>query len=119
MAGATGEGYTVPYPCWILVRMEPPEPPKLVTMVDDDGELTIPVFTDEDLAHRYCDDSDMPDEVEVISAESPAILSGILEGASTAGFSFVAFDPALSTGDSRRVWALDYAIERIRMGLDL
>jgi hypothetical protein len=115
--------FYVSFPCWFLVRGvdNTADGPRigpgttLQTMSSADG-LSVPVFTDEDLASRFADDSDLPDDVMMIPCADPPQLVAWLETAREAGTAAVVFDPLKATGNNRRVWAINYAIEQLKKG---
>lgn len=130
MTDTSGDEFTVPYPCWFLAKSESfistgeqtakmANTPVLAAMQGENGELAIAIFTDSDLADRYCEESDIADDVEIASAETSEILASLLESVQDSGFVSVVFDPIKSTGRSSRVWPIGYAIGQIRKGFDL
>ena len=101
-------------------RGGPTEATKLVTMKNDRGQLSLPVFTDQDLAQRYWNDSDdLPDKVTVGTFDTPEKLADLLDVAQADGIAYVVFDPKKSSGANPRAWPIAYAAERIRNRLDL
>ncbi len=127
MADTPRGTFCVSYPVWFLVKGDTldasgklTESSQLITMQNDQGELSFPLFTDSDLASRYHEDSDeLEDAVGIGSVETAETLAGILDGAKFLGIVSVVFDPPKSTGTMPRGWPLAYAAERIRNKLDL
>jgi hypothetical protein len=92
---------------------------QLITMRNDHGELSLPIFTDSDLAERYYNESDDIEEVALGETDTLEKLADVLDGARHLGIVSVVFDPLKSTGTSPRVWPIAYVAERIRNRLDL
>jgi hypothetical protein len=124
------EGFHVTYPAWLLVKKtcvtEAPggtvqlkRPLVWSTMVDEEGHKTLPVFTDDSAALDYCVKSTLVDEVTMIAAQNAQYLADFLELIKGTGCaSDVSFDPQKSVGQMR-CWPIDYAVDRLRKGLDL
>lgn len=127
MANAPGEGFHIPYPSWYFVTGTGFDAdgvltgnPKLVAMQDDGNELSLPIFTDSDLAERFHNASgETPSEAYIGIAETAEKLAHLLDEAKRLGITFVVFDPARATGANSRVWPIEYAVGRIRNGEDL
>jgi hypothetical protein len=125
------EGFHVPYPCWLIVKkdcvartaegvVQFTKDPVWLLMKDDNGEDSVPVFTDDDTALGYCQAAGLVDEVEIIGSPNGQNLADTLQVINGMGkAAYVVFDPRTPKGRTQLVWPIGYAIERIRAGLGL
>jgi hypothetical protein len=125
------EDFHVTYPSWMLVKKDCVarnsdgtvrfvKKPNWLVFTDDQGEESVPVFTDEDTAASYCQVSNHSDDAEAIpvaDAQELAYILARIEGTGVA--TLVVFDPKKDVGAARCVWPIDYAVERLRKGLGL
>lgn len=117
------------YPCWIVVTSGSVTQDSdgefrfsaggvsFVTLQDDAKELSVPIFTDEHLATVFVESGDTDDVI--VAIEDRQRLIDMLGEAEKSGAVAVVFDPPGAVGMARRVWAIEYAIDRLRQGLSL
>jgi hypothetical protein len=115
MAGASN-GFWAPEPCWVIVNNETGG---LVGMENDHGQQVLPIFTDDDLADRFLEDSpDAPVDTDLLPLDQLG-LAAQLEAAHLGGVLLAVFDPPASRGSFPRTWPTNYAAQRIRNGQEL
>jgi hypothetical protein len=121
-----GSLFVPSYPAWVLVhksslrrdaagdiRIVPPL--RFVMSIDEDGNQCMPVFSDGDLAQRFKNATAGMDEAVILAAETPEKLAEGLEMVRGIAAK-VSFDAEKATGPNRRVWDLEYVIQKIRAG---
>jgi hypothetical protein len=124
--------FHVSFPSWLLVRKDCVgktkggttgfvKKPVWLTLKGKEGNKSVPVFTDEETAVSFCEASPgLLDEATMINADDGQQLADMLELiAGTDKAENVVLDPKSETAGSRHVWAIEYAVERLRSGLDL
>lgn len=121
--------FLVPYPCWVVLHpssltkggdgeWEFVLPIRYVMAKNDDGDVTLPVFTDTDLAARFRDATQGMSTVKIVSIANHEQFVGILETLRGTVHK-VAFDPPQAIGIHRRVYPLEYTIKQVRLNEEL
>jgi hypothetical protein len=113
------DAFHVTYPCWFVVhkssvvsagegKVRFADNVLFVFIGDDEGHISLPVFTDQDAAERFIEASGGLEEATFVAAENREMLLDVL-GWVTGTATGVVFDPQKVVGWSRRTWPLDYA----------
>ncbi len=125
------ESFHVNYPAWLLVHKKCIKrrtdgtarftgSPKWLLVKTTKGEAAVPVFTDDDVALRYCEAAGLVDEAEIIDAQDEQKLADMLQLiGGMHGATLVVLDLDKPVGSARRFWPLDYVVEKLREGSTL
>jgi hypothetical protein len=94
-------------------------PPKWLQLHNAEGVGSVPVFTDDSNALRFCEDSGFLDEAEMIDMPNGTDLANALELVhGMDGAEKVAFDPINATAVCQNVFSITYVIQELRAGRD-
>ena len=115
--------FYVHYPSWIIVhknsivatgeQLKLTGQPEFLMIGDDANDKSFPVFSDDDLAVRFLEASNLQ-AFAAVAAENPQTLLAFLGAVNGKPASHVVFDPPKTSGWERRVWPIEYVIKRLK-----